>query len=259
MKLENKVAIVTGGGKGMGRSICRCFAREGARIVVADIDTTAANKLVDELRGKGASCLFVRTNVSKSKEVENMVKATLKEFGRIDILINNAGIISIAPVVDLQEKDWDKNMEVNAKGVFLCSRAVAKQMIKQGSGGKIVNTASRLGKIGVPRYSHYCASKAAVISFTQTLALELATYKINVNAVAPGVIDTDMLRWEWEFDRKARGMSLKELEEEALATIPLRRLGTPEDVARVVVFLASKDADYLTGQSINVTGGMEFR
>ena len=259
MILEKKVAIVTGGSKGMGRSICRHFAQEGAKIVIADINATAAKKLVGELKKKGTSCLFVKTNVSKSEEVENMVKAALKEFSRIDILINNAGIISIAPVVDLQKKNWDENMEVNAKGVFLCSQAVAKQMIKQGSGGKIVNTASRLGKIGVPRYAHYCASKAAVISFTQTLALELAIYKINVNAVAPGVIDTDMLRWEWEFDRKTRGMSLKELEEEALATIPLRRLGTPEDVVGVVLFLVSKAADYMTGQTLNVTGGMEMR
>lgn len=258
MKLEDKIAIVTGGNRGIGRAISLTFAQEGAKVVIADLDETRAKKVMGEIKKRGSGCLFVRTDVSKSEEVDNLVKATLDEFKRIDILVSNAGIISIARVVDLQEKDWDENMKVNAKGVFLCCRAVAKQMIKQKS-GKIINMASRLGKVGVPRYAHYCASKAAVMVFTQALALELAPYGINVNSVAPGVVETDMLRWEWEWDRKARGMSFKELEEETLATIPLRKMGTPEDVAGVVLFLASKDADYMTGQSINVTGGMEFR
>jgi len=256
--LRNKIVIVTGGNRGIGRAISLAFAQEGAKVIIAARNETKAREVMDDIKKQGSECLFVRTDVSQSEEVDNLVKATLDEFKRIDILVSNAGIISIAPVVNLQEKEWDEIMEVNAKGVFLCCRAVAKQMIKQKS-GKIINVSSRLGKVGVPRYAHYCASKAAVMVFSQTLALELAPYGINVNSVAPGVIETDMQRWEWEWDRKVRGMSLEELKDEALATIPLRRMGTPEDVARVVVFLASTDADYLTGQSINVTGGMEFR
>ncbi|TKJ45524.1 3-ketoacyl-ACP reductase [Candidatus Aerophobetes bacterium Ae_b3b] len=258
MTLRNKIVIVTGGNRGIGRAISLAFAQEGAKVIIAARNETKAREVMDDIKKQGSECLFVRTDVSQSEEIHNLVKATLDEFKRIDILVSNAGIISIAPVVDLQEKEWDKIMEVNAKGVFLCCRAVAKQMIKQKS-GKIINVSSRLGKVGVPRYAHYCASKAAVMVFSQTLALELAPYGINVNSVAPGIIETDMQRWEWEWDRKVRGMSLEELKDEALATIPLRRMGTPEDVARVVVFLASADADYLTGQSINVTGGMEFR
>lgn len=257
MKLENKVAIVTGGNRGIGRAISLTFAQEGAKVVIAARNETKAKEVMDEIKKQGSECLFVRTDVSQSEEVDNLVKATLDEFKRIDILVNNAGIISMALVVDLQEKDWDDNINVNAKGVFLCCRAVAKQMIKQKS-GKIINMSSGLGKLGAPRYAHYCASKAAVIVFTQALALELAPYGININSLAPGIIVTDMTRWEWEWDRKTRGMSLKELEEKALASIPLRKLGTPEDVARVVVFLASKDSDYLTGQCINVDGGMVF-
>jgi len=258
MKLANKTAIVTGGSGGIGGAISLAFAKEGAKVVIADRNEIKARDVMDDIKKEGGECLFVKTDVSQSEEVDNMVKKTLDEFRRIDILVCNAGIISIAPVVDLQEKDWDSNMNVNAKGVFLCCRAVAQYMIKQKS-GKIVNLSSRLGKVGVPRYAHYCASKAAVLVFTQALALELAPYGINVNSVAPGVINTDMLTWEWEWDRKERGMSFKELEEEALATIPLRRIGTPDEVANVIVFLASKEADYLTGQSINITGGMEFR
>lgn len=258
MKLENKIAIVTGGSGGIGGAISLAFAKEGAKVVIADRNEIKAREVMDDIKKEGGECLFVRTDVSRSGEVDNMVKATLDEFNRIDILVSNAGIVSIAPVVDLQEKDWDDNMNVNAKGVFLCCRAVVKHMIKQKS-GKIINLSSRLGKVGVPRYAHYCASKAAVLVFTQALALELAPYGINVNSVAPGVINTDMLIWEWEWDRKERGMSFKELEEEALATIPLRRIGTPDEVANIIVFLASKEADYLTGQSINITGGMEFR
>lgn len=258
MTLRNKIVIVTGGNRGIGRAISLSFAQEGAKVIIAARNETKAREVMDDIKKQGSECLFVRTDVSQSEEIDNLVKATLDEFKRIDILVSNAGIISIAPVVDLQEKEWDKIMEVNAKGVFLCCRAVAKQMIKQKS-GKIINVSSRLGKVGVPRYAHYCASKAAVMVFSQTLALELAPYGINVNSVAPGIIETDMQRWEWEWDRKVRGMSSEELKDEALATIPLRRMGTPEDVARVVVFLASADADYLTGQSINVTGGMEFR
>lgn len=258
MTLRNKIVIVTGGNRGIGRAISLAFAQEGAKVIIAARNETKAREVMDDIKKQGSKCLFVRTDVSQSEEVDNLVKATLDEFKRIDILVSNAGIISIALVVDLQEKEWDEIMEVNAKGVFLCCRAVAKHMIKQKS-GKIINVSSRLGKVGVPRYAHYCASKAAVMVFSQTLALELAPYGINVNSVAPGVIETDMQRWEWEWDRKVRGMSLEELKDEALATIPLRRMGTPEDVARVVVFLASTDADYLTGQAINVTGGMEFR
>lgn len=258
MKLENKVALVTGGGQGIGKAVSLALAQEGARVTIADINEDGGRKVRDEIEQAGGKALFVRTDVSQSDDVDQMVKTTLDAFGGVDILVNCAGVISIAPVVELEEKEWDRNMTVNAKGVFLCCRAVARQMIKQGA-GKIINAGSRLGKVGVPRYAHYCASKAAVIILTQALALELAPYRINVNAVAPGNIDTDMTRWEWEWDHQRKGISLAELEKEGTEAVPLGRLGTPEDVAKVIVFLASPEADYLTGQAINVTGGMEFR
>ncbi len=258
MKLEDKVAIVTGGNRGIGKAISLAFAKEGAKVVIGARNEVKAKEVMDEIKKSDGECLFVRTDVSQSQEVDNMVKVALDEFERIDILVSNAGIMSMGKVVDLTEKDWDSNMNVNAKGVFLCCRAVVKHMIKQKS-GKIINLSSRLGKVGVPQYAHYCASKAAVLVFTQALALELAPYGINVNSVAPGVIETDMMTWEREWFKKEQGIPFEELDEEVLATIPLQRMGTPDDVANVVVFLASEEASYLTGQSINITGGMEFR
>jgi len=257
MRLFDKVAIVTGGNKGIGRAISLAFADEGAGVVIAARDMIAAKGVLVEIENKGRQGLAVKTDVSKAEEVDNMVQRCLEKFGKIDILVNNAGIVSVAPIIELDEKEWNLNMDINAKGVFLCCQVVARQMIEQGKHGKIVNVSSLCGKIGCRYLGHYCASKFAVIGFTKTLALELAPYKINVNAVCPGVVETDMLIKEYQSVAKLENTTAEELRKDVLPTIPLGRLSQPEDIAKVVVFLASSDSDYMTGQALNVTGGME--
>lgn len=254
--LPDKIAIVTGASKGIGKAIALRLAKEGANIVIADVDVEEGRKVGQMIKDMGRDCLVVKCDVSKAQDVEDMVAATIQKFSRIDILVNNAGVSSMAPVVDLEEKDWDFNMNINAKGQFLCSRAVARQMIKQRS-GKIINNASLAAKRGARFLAHYSASKFAVLGLTYTLALELAPYNITVNAVCPGIVETDMIKREWRWEGDLRGMSPEQVRDEFLSEIPLGRLCQPEDVAGVVAFLASKDADYLTGQAINVNGGME--
>ena len=256
MMLPDKIVIVTGASKGIGRAIALRLAKERANIVIADVDKDEGEKVAQMIREMGRDCLAVKCDVRNSQEVEEMVEKTMQKFGRIDILVNNAGVSSMAPMVELEEKDWDFNMDINAKGQFLCSRAVAKHMIKQRS-GKIINNASLAAKRGARFLAHYSASKFAVLGLTYTMAIELAPYNITVNAVCPGIVETDMIRREWKWEGDIRGMTPDEVRNEVLGEILLGRLCQPEDVAGAVAFLASKDADYLTGQSINVNGGME--
>lgn len=199
---------------------------------------------------------MIKCDVSNSEDVEHMASKAVDYFGKIDILVNNAGISSMAPFVKLTEEDWDTNMNINARGQFLCSKVVAKYMIKQKS-GKIINNASLAAKRGARFLAHYSASKFAVLGLTYTMALELAPYNITVNAICPGIVETDMIRREWRWEANLRGISPDEVKDEVLGEIPLGRLCQPEDVAGVVAFLASRDADYLTGQAININGGME--
>ncbi len=256
MMLPDKIAIVTGASKGIGRAIALRLAKEGANVVIADVDKNEGEKVAQMIREMGRDCLAVKCDVSNVQEVEGMVEKTMQKLGRIDILVNNAGVSSMAAMVELEEKDWDFNMDINAKGQFLCSRAVAKHMIKQKS-GKIINNASLAAKRGARFLAHYSASKFAVLGLTYTMAIELAPYNITVNAVCPGIVETDMIRREWKWEGDIRGMTPDEVRNEVLGEILLGRLCQPEDVAGAVAFLASKDADYLTGQSINVNGGME--
>ena len=256
MMLPDKIVIVTGASKGIGRAIALRLAKERANIVIADVDKDEGEKVAQMIREMGRDCLAVKCDVRNSQEVEEMVEKTMQKFGRIDILVNNAGVSSMAPMVELEEKDWNFNMDINAKGQFLCSRAVAKHMIKQRS-GKIINNASLAAKRGARFLAHYSASKFAVLGLTYTMAIELAPYNITVNAVCPGIVETDMIRREWKWEGDIRGMTPDEVRNEVLGEILLGRLCQPEDVAGAVAFLASKDADYLTGQSINVNGGME--
>ncbi len=256
MMLPDKIVIVTGASKGIGRAIALRLAKEKANIVIADVDKDEGEKVAQMIREMGRDCLAVKCDVRNSQEVEEMVEKTMQKFGRIDILVNNAGVSSMAPMVELEEKDWDFNMDINAKGQFLCSRAVAKHMIKQRS-GKIINNASLAAKRGALFLGHYSASKFAVLGLTYTMAIELAPYNITVNAVCPGIVETDMIRREWKWEGDLRGMTPEKVRKEVLSTIPLGRLAKPEDIAGVVAFLASEDADYITGQAINITGGME--
>lgn len=245
MRLKDKVALVTGAQQGIGRAVAVALAREGAHVAVNYLDdSAAASKVVDEARGHGVRAVALPGDVAQFEDVTAMAAAVERELGRVDILVNNAGIFPRVPFLEMTERDWDAVLDVNLKGGFLCAQAAARMMVADGRGGAIVNLAS--GAIrGTPRGVHYSASKGGVVSMTRALALELAPHGIRVNAIAPGVTDTAQPRY---------GHS----EEEILAmakTIPLGRIGTPDDIARVAVFLVSEDAGYMTGQTLFVNGG----
>jgi NAD(P)-dependent dehydrogenase (short-subunit alcohol dehydrogenase family) len=260
MLLKDKVAIITGGGRGIGRGVALRFAREGARLALVDLEQSHLDETAKELdtSGMGIEYFTLRADVSSSAEVQGFFDATLSKYGRLDILVNNAGIGNPPiPIVDMPEEAWDRTLAVNLKSVFLCSKLAAKQFIKQGGGGRIISVASQAGKTGYPLLTPYCASKAGIVLFTQAFAKEVGAHKINVNCVCPGTIDTPLLR--------GAGMNLNITDEQflegikrALPSIPLGRIGYPEDVAKVITFLASDDADYMTGQAINISGGQEM-
>lgn len=244
MKFEAKVAVVTGGSRGIGKAIAEALANEGARVAIWDIDLGLSEALVDAIRTTGRDALAVKVDVSAGEEVRAAAAKTVERWGGIHILVNNAGICQVAAIEEITEAEWDRVMGVNVKGAFLCSQAVMADMKRRRS-GKIINMGSISGKVGgISTGAHYSASKAAIMCFTKSLARELAPFGINVNGIAPGVIETVMTHGitggDWEG---------------YLATIPLGRLGRVEDVARVAVFLASEDAAYVTGEIIDVNGG----
>lgn len=261
MRLRDKVAGVTGAGTGIGRAIALALAREGARVVVTDLNPDWAKQVVEEIRAKGGEAMALKLDVTQATDIAVALKAIVDRQGRIDIWCNNAGVSTMNRFVDLTEKDWDFNMNVNAKGVFLCSQVVARQMMQQepdskGIRGKIINTASMAGKRGaVPFLAHYVASKFAVVGLTQAMAVELAPQGITVNAVCPGYVETSMQEREVAWEARLRGVSEEEVRRLYINDTPLRRLETPEDVAKVVVFLASDLAEFITGEAINVNGG----
>ena len=257
MKLSTRVAIVTGGGRGIGQSIALEFAKNGVSVCVVDILRSGIDETVGDIVSRGGKALGIVTDVSQDKQVKEMVERVLDKFKKIDILVNCAGIARYNKVIDLSEEDWDAVMNVNAKGVFLCCRAVAPHMIERRR-GKIISLASREGKTAHAYLSAYCASKAAVILFTESLALELAPYHINVNTICPGVVLTDMIRAAWGDDAQHKGISVEQAHQNMAASVPLGRLGKPEEIARLALFLASEDSDYITGQAYNIGGGVEF-
>ena len=255
MRLPGKVAIVTGAGQGMGRAIAVRYAQEGASVVVADLSQDTSRPTADVIGQGGGTAITVRVDVRDREQVQAMVDAAVAAFGGVDILVNNAGVDKIIPFLETTEEDWDFMFDVNCKGLLWCSQAVARQMIAQGRGGKIVNLASQAGRRGEALVLAYCASKACVISMNQSMALALAEHKINVNAIAPGIVDTPF--WD-EVDKQfARllNMEVGEPKRKFSAMIPLGRIEQPEDVTGAAVFLASSDADYITMQCLNVDGG----
>ncbi len=259
MRFKNRTVIVTGGDKGIGRAIVLAFAKEGANTVIGYYkDLESANATVKIVEKAGGSCELVKVDVRLKKDCENLVETAVKRFNRLDIAVNNAGVSTMNWTVDLTEEEWDLNMNVNAKGVFLCCQAEVKQFIKQGNGGKVVNIASIAAKRQALLLSHYAASKFAVLGFSKSLALEVAEHKINVNCVCPGFVKTSMQEREIGWEVKLRGMTKKDVIDEYHSAIPLGRLEEPEDVAKVVLFLASEEAEYMTGQAINIAGGMEM-
>jgi len=246
--LKNKVAIVTGARRGMGKSHAIKLAKAGAKVVVSDISQEECQSVVDEIKKNGGDGLAVKCNVTKKEEVEAMVRAAVEKWGKIDILVNNAGICEFKPFLELTEEEWDKTININLKGYFLCAQACAKEMVKQKSGA-IVNIASiamgQMGK-GMAGLAHYSASKGGIAALTKTLALELAPYNIRVNAIAPGAIDTPMAA-SVKMDPKVL--------EGTLAMIPLHRMGKAEEVSNTVLFLVSEASSYMTGSVVVVDGG----
>ncbi|MBC8267206.1 MAG: SDR family oxidoreductase [Rhodospirillaceae bacterium] len=262
MANKKRIAAVTGAGQGIGRSIAIALANAGMSVAVSDIDESLAGKVADEIIALGGDALPLQLDVTRKVDAQAVVDAIVSRWGRLDIWCNNAGVSSMNRFFDLSEKDWDFNMDINAKGTFLCSQVAAMRMSAQDISpdntlrGKIINTASMAGKRGnAPFLAHYVASKFAVIGLTQALAGELAERAITVNAVCPGYVNTTMQERELTWEASLRGMESDEVKRLYVDDTPLARLQTPEDVAGAVVFLASPSADFITGEAINVNGG----
>jgi 3-oxoacyl-[acyl-carrier protein] reductase len=244
MLLNDRVALVTGGARGIGKAIALCFAQEGAHIAVADVDIEEAQKTSSEIQSLGRESLALSVDVTDYAKVEEAVNKILDKFTKVDILVNNAGITKDNLILRMNETDWDAVLNVNLKGAFNCIKAVSKPMIKLKK-GRIINIASIIGITGNPGQANYSASKAGVIALTKTAAKELASRNINVNAVAPGFIQTEMT-----------AKLPEDVKEKMKQAIPLARFGIPSDVAALCLFLASDDSSYITGQTIVVDGGM---
>jgi NAD(P)-dependent dehydrogenase (short-subunit alcohol dehydrogenase family) len=246
-----KVAVVTGGAKGIGRGCVERFVRDGANVVIADVDVAAARALEREL---GAAAYAVACDVTDEASVEAMVAAAVERFGGIDYAVNNAGIIMVSPLVDTDYARWKRLMDVNVNGIFLTARATARQMIRQGRGGVIVNGSSGAGRHGVPNFSHYCASKAAIIMMSQALAQELAPHRIRVNCYTPGHIETPLWNDIADGFAKAKGMTREQVVASFLEGVPWGRFGKPADVANAVSWLCTDEAEYVSGQCIAMNG-----
>ncbi len=252
MRLAGKTAIITGAARGIGRAIAEAYVREGARVAVADIDLAGAEAAAAEI---GDAAIAVELDVTRQESIDRMVGAVVSRFGSIDILVNNAAIFDLAPILEIQAASYDRIFAVNVKGLLFTLQAVARRMVAQGRGGKIINMASQAGRRGEALVAVYCASKAAVISLTQSAGLGLIEHGINVNGIAPGVVDTPM--WDEvdalfaRYEKRPLGQK-KRLVGEA---VPCGRMGLPEDHTGAAVFLASSESDYVVAQTLNVDGG----
>ncbi|MFH1276435.1 MAG: 3-oxoacyl-ACP reductase family protein [Candidatus Woesearchaeota archaeon] len=246
MKLKNKVAIITGGNSGIGYATAVEMAKEGANVVIAGVDFKECESACKAITKKYKSkTLAVHCDVSKKEQVNTLIAQTLAKFKKIDILVNNAGVVRQKPLLEKSEEDWDFTLDINLKGVFLCTQAAARQMVKQKS-GKIVSIASIAGFVGFENIADYCASKGGIINMTKEIALELAKFNINVNAIAPGIIKTKMTEGMLKDKKQSAGL---------LAMTPLGRVGKPEEIGKAAVFLASNDSDFITGHTLVVDGG----
>ena len=250
-RLEGKVAIVTGSNRGIGKGIAIAFAKEGCKVVVSNYKEDSDGKeVVGEIKRLGSDAIFVKADVSKNRHMKDLVNKTVKKFGKLDILVNNAGILVSGGVKDLTEKDWDKEMAVNLKGVFFGIKYSLEQMRKQGKGGRIINISSIAGLVGFPGISAYCASKGAITELTREVALDCAKDGVTVNAINPGVIVTDMTKGMLA-DKATRKMLLE--------NTPVGRVGKPEDIGNAAVFLALDESSFITGHNLVVDGGWTAR
>ena len=252
MKLKDKVAIVTGGARGIGEAVVRAYSAEGASVVIADIEVAKAQELASEL---GAKALAVQLDVRDSKSISSLISTTVSKFGSVDILYNNAGVFDMGPILEISEASFDKVFAVNTRGLFFTLQAAAAQMVKLGRGGKIINMSSQAGRRGEALVAIYCASKAAVISLTQSAGLDLIKYRINVNGIAPGVVDTPMWDHVDALFAKYEHLALGDKKRQVGLAVPAGRMGLPDDYRGAAVFLASSDSDYVVAQTLNVDGG----
>ena len=255
MRMQGKVAVVTGGARGIGRAIVERYVSEGATCAIADIDFEGARKTSEAIKASGGKVFPVNLDVTRLESIKAMVDTVVATAGGIDVLVNNAGVVEIQSIFEVTEQVWHKVFSVNVKGLFFTLQAVAKRMVEQNRGGKIINLASEAGQRADALVVAYGATKAAVISITKTSASALIPYKINVNAISPGVVDTPM--WV-EVDRmiaKATGKAIGEPRRETELQVPYGRFGKTEDLTGIAVFLATSDSDYMLGQTVNVDGG----
>jgi len=252
MKLKDKVAIVTGGARGIGEAIVRAYVSQGASVAIADVEMAAAEALA---KGIGPKALAVRLDVREGRSIADMMAAVVGRFGGVDILVNNAGVFNMGPIDEITEEDFDRQFGVNVRGLIFVTKAVVARMREQGRGGKIINMSSQAGRRGEPNIIVYCASKAAVISITQSMGLELIKHKINVNGIAPGVVDTPMWDRVDALFAKYENRPLGEKKRLVGESVPYGRMGRPEDYGGAAVFLASADSDYVVAQTLNVDGG----
>jgi len=257
--IDRRVALVTGGSKGIGKAIALRLARDGYDVTVNyRTDRQLAQDVVDEIKKIGKEAMAIKADVGNATDVDAMMKATLSAFGKVDVLVNNAGVEvgEPCPVMQLDERDWDVMFNVNVKGVFLCSKAAAPSMIRQRS-GKIINISSTCGRIPSPYLVAYSSTKAAVITLTQGMAVELAPHNVTANAILPGGVDTHMNEYEFHALEKHLGKTAEEIRKANELVIPLgNRMARPEEIAGVASFLASDDASYITGATITVSGGL---
>jgi len=254
-----KVALVTGAGQGIGRAIALRLVRDGFTLAVSDINFVALQVLIAEIADTfGGQCIFAQADLSEIAEVERVVAHTHAVLGQLDVLVNNAGRLTIRPFLDVSQAEWDATLGLDLKSVFFAMQAAARIMIAAGTSGRIVNIASVSGRSGRPDQAPYAAAKAGVISLTRSAALALAPHGINVNAVCPGVVDTPLTQKIHADRAQALGITGEESLQRMLGRVPLGRIETPEDVAAAVSFLCSPDAGYITGQALNVDGGMEM-
>ena len=250
MRLKDKISLITGGAKGIGRASAMLFAKEGSSVVIADIDSESGMKTASDIIQNGGRAIFLECDVSKKNDIEKLVKEIIKEFGRLHILYNNAAIFSKkmdGPITDIDEDSWDRILDINLKSTYLCCKYFIPEIIRSG-GGSVINTSSSAGVIGVPGCDAYTATKGAIIAITRSMAAEYGSFNVRVNCIVPTHIDTPMFE---ESTKNAPGFD----EDRFLKTFPLGRYGKPEDIARAALFLASEDSSFITGSLLTVDGG----
>ncbi|MGA0384594.1 MAG: L-iditol 2-dehydrogenase, partial [Flavobacteriaceae bacterium] len=252
MRFQNKVVFITGAARGIGKSFAEAFAKEGAKVVIADINIEGATTTAQEI---GSNALAVKMDVTKQDSIDQSVNTAVDQLGGIDILINNAAIFTAAPITEIKREDYQQVFDINVSGTLFTLQAVAKKMIERGKGGKIINMASQAGRRGESLVAVYCATKAAVISLTQSAGLNLIKYKINVNAISPGVVDGEHWDGVDAFFAKYEEKPLGQKKKEAGEGVPYGRMGLPSDLVGIAMFLASEESNYVVAQTYNVDGG----